>query len=268
MSGYCCDCNAYKCRCKRITIDEVIADMDCRLERLEKLLCKTGTGDRCLEIITSVEMPFEVDGAVVGAAFTVSGDVGYTVYAYQPKLPVLNTCNDICGNPYGSIYNSWGEVSNSTVLNGVTVSGTIPISLGNTVPVVYNEPLVRSLCGITEIILENITITRPVIDETPPSPVDVVIGRVPPIARPVNTRVAVLYDREAGINYLGFPNDPTTNSIGNIINRIELVVSVSGRIILRITFRYPQTAPLHPSYTSTTSVSVRYNISQPNTPMV
>lgn len=253
MSSYCCDCNQYKCRCKTMSIQDVLRDIDCRLDELERQICKN------MEIVTSVEVPFEVDGSVDGAIMTVTGDVGYTVYAYQPKLC---TVNNNCSSPYDSMYNGWGEPISSTSnnTNGIVIS---PIG---TTPVVSNTPLVSRLNGITEIILENVTITRPVIGGVDPvPPVDFIIGRVPPIARPVENRSTVLYNRTTSINHLGFPNDSTTNSIGNIIDRIDLIIATTGRIILRITFRIPQVAPLHASYTSTVGLSVRYSINQQST---
>lgn len=261
MSGYCRDCDEYRCRCPSMSLDDILQDMDCRISKLEKIVCSSKKAE--LEIITSVEMPFEVEGTVDVALFTVSGDIGYTVYAYQPKLTGLNPCNNPC-NPYDIIYNSWGE---PTVNNGGNTNGCIYIP-SSIPPTVSNVPLVRSLNGVTEIILENVTITRPVIGPDPITPVDVIIGRVPPIARPVDNRTVVLYDRAAGTNPLGFPNDTATNSIGNIIDRITLTVATTGRIILRITFRSPQVPPLHSSYTSTNNVSIRYNISQHSPVMI
>lgn len=260
MSDYCYDYDRYPCRCES-DLEDIINDLNCRLKKLEKLLCNRPR-ENCTEIITSVEMPFSIDGTVDGAVFTASGDLGYTVYACQPRLNTPNLYN----NPYDIMYNSWGE---PTTNNGTVGSNIVTLPLGSTTPIVSNSPLIRSLNGITELILENITITRPVIGADPiPEFVDTIIGRVPPIARPVENRTVVLYNRTDDTNRLGFPDDPATNSIGNIVNRIVLIIATTGRIILRIIFRSPQVPPIQSQYSSSRNISISYSMMHHSTVIV
>lgn len=246
MSTYCysvCDC--YECRRNDCT-DEVLEKLCCRVGELEK---------KCLsskyEIVTSVETPFEEEGTINGAVYTVSGYVGYTVYACQPMFTVVSSCN-----PGNVILDNWGKPIKSKQLNCEIV---LPIGQGT---VISEQPLVGSLNGITEIILESVTITRPVIGNPLTLESDVIIGVVPPIGRPLgSSRTVELFNRTTGQNAMGFPSASDPNPLGNIIDRILLIVANgTGHIILKIFFRSPQEPPVINSYTSTKSIVVSYSI--------
>ena len=43
MSGYCRDCDEYRCRCPSMSLDDILQDMDCRISKLEKIVCSRET---------------------------------------------------------------------------------------------------------------------------------------------------------------------------------------------------------------------------------